>query len=260
MKKLDKVLAIVPVVHTGIGRSTAELFVKHGAQVLVLDIKKNMPSWINDDCSYYLSCDVSEEQSWKDVVQYLNDRSLTPSVLVNNAGISGNEIGPQTPDKMSLETWNKIHKVNTTSVFLACKHIVPLMNHKTKSCSIVNVASRSGMVGVPSLAAYASSKASVISYTKSLALYFALNKCNIRCNYVAPAAILTDMWKDIVNTPQDLEEIAYGVPMGRMGKSNEVAEAILYFASGDSSFTTGSGILIDGGILAGSASPPSGKK
>jgi NAD(P)-dependent dehydrogenase (short-subunit alcohol dehydrogenase family) len=140
--------------------------------------------------------------------------------------------------------------------FLGCKSAIEVM--KNKSGSIVNVSSRSGIVGIPGAAAYASSKAAIRNHTKSVALYCAQQKYNIRCNSVHPGAILTPLWEEAWGDNKEAakKQIEAGIPLGRMGKPEEAAQAILFLASDESSFITGSEIIIDGGILAGSASAP----
>ena len=257
MGRLKGELAVITGGARGIGAATVDLFVREGAKILVLDTKE-----VNSISSEveYLRIDVSEETDWVKVVSYFKHNACQPTILINNAGVSGTEIGVQTPEDMSLNTWNLVHKINSGSMFLGCKYLLPLMKDSKYSCSIVNVASRSGLVGVPELSAYASSKASMINYTKSLALYCGYQGYNIRCNYVAPAAILTDMWQNIIQNPADLNKVESSIPLQRMGNPQDVAEAILYFASQDSAFVTGSGLVVDGGILAGSAASPSRKQ
>ena len=169
--------------------------------------------------------------------------------MINNAAINGFD-HDQNPEVMSLNSWNYIHMMNLTSVFLGCKYAIMTMKGNNENCSIVNISSRSGIVGVPNLAAYASSKASIRNYTKSVALYCAQKKYNIRCNTISPAAIDTDMWDHLKKDSSKLELYINSLPLKRMGNVLEVAYAALYLASNESSYTTGSEIIIDGGILA----------
>ena len=252
---LNNMIAIITGGASGIGKATVELFISHGAKVLIVDIKENICE-INNSNVHYLCLDVSRERSWKTISNYVKTTFSKVDILVNNAGISGISLGSQSPEKMLLSTWSQIHKVNLTSIFLGCKHIVKLMKHSQTECSIINIASRSGMVGVPSLAAYASSKASVINYTKSIALYCAEKNYKIRCNYIAPAAIYTSMWDNIIKSDDHKKQITKEIPLGRMGEPIDVAKAILYFATESSRFSTGSGLIIDGGVLAGCAAAP----
>ena len=126
--------------------------------------------------------------------------------------------------------------------------------------NIVNMSSRSGIVGVPDTAAYASSKASIRNHTKSVALYCAKNKYNIRCNSVHPASILTNMWEMMLGEGEDreknLKKKCEGIPMGHMGEALDVANGVLFLACDESKFMTGTELIIDGGILAGSVNSP----
>jgi NAD(P)-dependent dehydrogenase (short-subunit alcohol dehydrogenase family) len=179
-------------------------------------------------------------------------------ILVNNAGIMGYEkgMGPQDPENASLESWHKVHAVNLDGTFLGCKYAIKTM--KNHGCSIVNMSSRSGVVGVPTAAAYASSKAAIRNHTKSVALYCAQKSYNIRCNSVHPAAILTPMWDPMLGEQREanMKKLSHQTPMKRFGTPEEVAYAVLFLASSESSYMTGSELTLDGGILAGSSASP----
>lgn len=151
--------------------------------------------------------------------------------------------------------------VNSDGVALGCKYAIKMMKPK-KSGSIVNISSRSGIVGIPNMVAYAASKAAVRNHTKSVALYCAQLGYNIRCNSIHPGAILTPMWDPFFSSQDPAEKerlikgIAAGVPLRRMGDAKDVAYAVLYLASDESSYVTGIELDIDGGILAGSTGTP----
>lgn len=125
---------------------------------------------------------------------------------------------------------------------------------------IINLSSRSGLVGIPTAVAYASSKAAVRNHSKSVALYCAEKNYRIRCNSLHPGAILTPLWDSMLgeesNRKQIIEEITRQIPLKRMGDPKDVAYAVLYLASDESSYITGIELTIDGGILAGSAASP----
>lgn len=132
---------------------------------------------------------------------------------------------------------------------------------KKQGGSIINMSSRSGLVGIPAASAYASSKAAVRNHTKSVALYCAEKKYNIHCNSLHPGAILTPLWDAMLGTDsnhrkQMIEEIARQIPLGKMGEASDVAYAVLYLASDESRYITGIELTIDGGILAGAAAAP----
>lgn len=155
-----------------------------------------------------------------------------------------------------------MHAVNLDGVFLGCKYGIQLM--KKKGGAIINMSSRSGLVGIPAAAAYASSKAAVRNHSKSVALYCAEKNYNIRCNSLHPAAVLTPLWDTMLGTDSNkqqlIEEIARQIPFRRMGEPIDVAYAVLYLASDESRYITGIELTIDGGILAGSAAPPKNTK
>jgi NAD(P)-dependent dehydrogenase (short-subunit alcohol dehydrogenase family) len=127
--------------------------------------------------------------------------------------------------------------------------------------SIINMSSRSGLVGVPSASAYAASKAAIRNHTKTVALYCAEKKYNIRCNSLHPGAILTPLWEPMLgNNPQEradaITNISAGIPLGKMGEPLDVAYAVIYLGSDESKYITGTELVLDGGILAGSAALP----
>ena len=182
-------------------------------------------------------------------------------VLVNNAGISGwpQTKGPHDPEHLDLESWHQVHATNLDGVALGCKYAIQLMKAHL-SGSIVNISSRSGVVGIPAVTAYASSKAAVRNHTKSVALYCAQQRYGIRCNSIHPGAILTPMWDAILGTDEHraarIQGVAKEVPLGRMGTPLDVAHAAVYLASDESAYVTGAELHIDGGLLAGAAATP----
>jgi NAD(P)-dependent dehydrogenase (short-subunit alcohol dehydrogenase family) len=173
-------------------------------------------------------------------------------------GLSG-QLGPQDPEHTSLASWHYIHAINLEGVFLGCKYAIRLMK-AGRGGSIINMSSRSGMVGVPNAVAYASSKAAIRNHTKSVALYCAEKNYSIRCNSIHPAAILTPLWDPILGEEQHKEtaiaKMTQYIPLKRMGEPIDVAYAALYLASDEASFVTGTELVVDGGILAGSAATP----
>ncbi len=180
-------------------------------------------------------------------------------VLVNNAGITGFQegFGPQDPEHASLKSWRDVHAINSDGVFLGCKHAIAAMKQNSDA-SIINISSRSGLVGIPGAAAYAASKAAVRNHTKTVALYCCQQGYKIRCNSIHPAAILTPMWDPMLGRDREktMEIIAKDIPMQRMGMPEDVANAALFLASVESKYITGTELTIDGGILAGAGAPP----
>ena len=257
-------IALVTGAAQGIGKAIAELLVQEGATVIITDILKQQGEKVAKDlgptaCFYQL--DVSREEEWQAITQFVKSKLGKLDILVNNAGIMGSatHLGPLDPENSSLESWHHIHAVNLNGTFLGCKYGIALM--KEQGGSIVNMSSRSGVVGIPSAAAYASSKAAIRNHTKTVALYCAQKKYNIRCNAVLPAAILTPLWNDILGDHGEgrqkaILDLAEAIPLKRMGDPTDVAYAVLYLVSDESVYLTGTDITIDGGILAGSAASP----
>lgn len=262
MPKLKNKVSLITGAANGIGKATASLFAQEGAKVIMVDISKEVYDVANIINAYPLCFDVSIEKNWQKIINYITKHFSSLDIIVNNAATTGlgNNFGLQDPESMSIETWQEIHKINLNSVFLGCKYGISIMKDNKLDSSIINVASRSGIVGVPTLAAYASSKAAVRNYTKSVALYCGWKNYKIRCNAVTPAAILTRMWDHLIKNEKDQESFASKIPLKRMGEPVDVAKAILYLASDDSKFITGTEIIIDGGILAGSTAAPSNQE
>lgn len=262
MRLRDKI-ALITGSARGIGQAAIELFHKEGAIVIVSDIRDEEGEAVVkklETNAEYLHLDVGSEQSWLKATEYIIKNYGRLDILVNNAGITGflESTGPWDAESSNLESWNEVHRVNSTGVMLGCKYAIRLM--KENGGSIVNISSRSGVVGIPGAVAYASSKAAVRNHTKSVALYCAEKSYKIRCNSVHPAAIMTPMWDAMLGEgeqrQQVIEEVEFGIPMGHFGQPIDVAYGILYLASDESLYVTGSELTIDGGILAGSEAKP----
>jgi NAD(P)-dependent dehydrogenase (short-subunit alcohol dehydrogenase family) len=263
MRVKDKI-ALITGASSGIGAATAELFVAEGAFVILADINdaagKALAQKLGADHAVYHHLDVSQEADWARVFKDIAQHPGRLDILFNNAGIIGlgAEHPSQDPEHASLDTWHRIHRINLDSVFLGCRYGIGLM--KKNGGSIINMSSRSGIVGVPDASAYASSKAGVRNHTKSVALYCAEQKYGIRCNSVHPGAILTPLWDPMLrrhaSRDQAIAKVAAGIPLGHMGEPLDVAYAVLYLASDESKFVTGAEITLDGGILAGSSASP----
>ncbi len=262
MNRINNKIALITGGARGIGAEIARLFAQQGAKVIVSDILdiegKKLAQAINGQ---YLHLNVAEEKEWQSCVNKLRSDYGQIDILINNAGITGfNEnIGPQDPENCSLDAWRSVHQINLDGVFLGCKYAIDLM--KEHGGSIVNISSRSGMVGIPGAAAYASSKAAVRNHSKTVALYCAEQGYKIRCNSIHPGAILTPMWDPMLGNDetaraQSIAMIASAIPLGVMGEPLDVAYAALYLASDESKYVTGTELTIDGGILAGSSAGP----
>jgi NAD(P)-dependent dehydrogenase (short-subunit alcohol dehydrogenase family) len=264
MGRLDGKVALVTGAGRGIGEGIARAFVREGAFVLVTDIDDRAGAALAAELgaqAAYRHLDVREESHWIGACDALVASHGRLDVLVNNAGVTGFEHGPAThdPEHASLEAWREVHRVNLDGTFLGCKHAIRAMRPRGTG-SIVNVSSRSGIVGIPMAAAYASSKAAIRNHTKTVALWCAQQRLKIRCNSIHPAAILTPMWEPMLGIGPDraqrMAALTADTPLRRFGTVDEVAAVAVLLASNESAYMTGTELHVDGGILAGSAGTP----
>lgn len=260
MPKLQNKSALVTGGARGIGEAIARCFAREGASVVIGDTDAENGSRVADEIGgSFFKMDVSDENGWN----RLAAAHPQIDIVVNNAGITGFEDspGPHDPEHASLSDWRRVHAVNLDGTFLGCRYAIGAMRGKCEG-SIINISSRSGLVGIPGAAAYASSKAAIRNHSKSVALYCAQQGLNIRCNSIHPAAILTPMWEALIGDGPDREArmaaMVADTPMKRFGTVEEVAALALLLASDDAAYMTGSELHLDGGLLAGSAASPGG--
>jgi len=262
-KSMNKKVVLVTGAAQGIGKATAEAFAREGARVIVSDINdaagRQLAESIGQE-ALYLHLDVTQEEQWESIINEILQRFGKLDVLVNNAGITGfhEGAGPQDPENATLASWRYVHAVNSDGVFLGCKYAIAAM--KETGGAIVNISSRSGLVGIPGAGAYAASKAAVRNHTKTVALYCCEQGYPIRCNSVHPAAILTPMWEPMLGSGAAREAaiaaIVKDIPMQKMGTAEDVANTVLFLASDKAAYITGIEFSIDGGILAGASATP----
>ena len=258
MPRLNTKTCIVTGAGRGIGAAIARAFATEGASVVVTDKDEDSAAALARDIGgQAMRLDVASEQDWEALAQAWPECD----VMVNNAGITGFEEGlrPHDPETASLQDWRAGHAVNLDGTFLGCRYAIRAMRARGAG-SIINISSRSGLVGIPAAAAYASSKAAVRNHTKSVALYCAEQGLNIRCNSIPPAAILTPMWEPMLGTGLDRAErmaaFVADTPLRRFGDAEEVAALAVLLASDEAAYMTGAELNIDGGLLAGSAATP----
>lgn len=265
MSRLNDKVAVVTGAARGIGEAVARAFVQNGAFVYVTDVNDELGNSVARSLgrrSTYEHLDVREEIDWQRVMSRVANENGRLDVVVNNAGITGFENGavPHDPEHASLEDWRAVHRTNLDGVFLGCKYAIQSMRHQGVG-SIINISSRSGLVGIPIAAAYAASKAAVRNHTKTVALYCAEQGLKVRCNSIHPAAILTPMWEPMLGIGSDREarmsQFVRDTPLRRFGTPEEVAAVALLLASDEAAYMTGAELNIDGGILAGSVVVPS---
>jgi 3(or 17)beta-hydroxysteroid dehydrogenase len=264
MPRLSGKTALVTGAARGIGAAIARAFSEEGADVIVTDINVDGgQATATAIGATFARLDVSSEADWEAIAR----RFPSVDVVVNNAGITGFE-GPfegappaHDPENACLSDWRAVHAVNLDGTFLGCRYAIRAMRPKGAG-SIINISSRSGLVGIPMAAAYASSKAAIRNHTKSVALYCAGQGLNIRCNSIHPAAVMTPMWEPMLGTGPDRQAreaaLVADTPMRRFGRPEEVAALAVLLASDEAAYMTGAELTIDGGILAGSAAAPGG--
>ena len=259
MKRLENKICVITGAAQGIGLAIAERFVKEGARVILTD--KNLDAVESAATrlrSKGVELDVQNENHWNGFYNAYPEID----VLVNNAGITGFEDNPapQDPENASLENWRTVHRVNLDGTFLGCRYAIKAMRPRGEG-AIINMSSRSGMVGIPAAAAYASSKAAIRNHSKTVALYCAEQGLNIRCNSIHPAAILTPIWEPMLGNGNDrqarMQAIVADTPARRFGQASEVASLAALLASDEAAYITGAELTIDGGLLAGSVASPS---
>lgn len=258
MHKLNETLCVVTGGARGIGRAICAAFLREGGEVILTDIDAVAGAKAAKElgCSF-LRLDVRDEADWDALAQSAPEIA----VMVNNAGVTGFEESgaAHDPEHASLDDWRAVHAVNTDGTFLGCRYALRAMR-SARQGSIINISSRSGMVGIPGAAAYAASKAAIRNHTKSVALYAAQQGLQVRCNSVHPAAILTPMWEPILGAGPDRAErmaaLVADTPLKRFGTAEEVAELAVFLAGPESAYMTGAELTLDGGLLAGSAASP----
>ena len=190
----------------------------------------------------FVHLDVTDEQSWKDAVAATVERFGKLDILVNNAGI----YRPERVENTTSENWDTTMSVNAKGVFLGTKAAIPELR-KAGGGSIVNISSVAGLVGNHISSAYTASKGAVRLFTKSTAIQHAVD--GIRCNSVHPGTIETDMTADLL-AGEGREDRLSRTPLGRLGRTDDIAYGVLFLASDEASFMTGSELVIDGGRTA----------
>lgn len=233
----------------GIGQEISKRFVAEGATICIADMDEDGGYALAEALgppTFFAPMDVTEEDDWRVVLEQVLFRHEHLDVLVNNAGIL--ETG--TIEDTDLNLWRHIQNVNATSTFLGCQAAVQTMK-ETGGGAIVNMASRAAVRPRAPTLAYSASKAAIVNLTKTVALHCAEQGYNIRCNVVLPGAIDTNMIYKNQTADQSDEEFMASVtashPLGRIGKPDEVADAVVFLASENSSFMTGTQLRVDGG-------------
>jgi len=233
----------------GQGEAEARLFVREGASVLVTDVLDDAGAALASelgDAAAYRRLDVTSEADWTAAVGEVTERWGGLDVLVNNAGIA--MLSPI--EHTSLDDYRRVLEVNQVGVFLGMRSVIAPMRDSGGG-SIVNISSVDGLTGMANVVAYVSSKFAVRGMTKVAALE--LGPDRIRVNSVHPGGVDTAMIRPPGFEDVDYDALFAGLPLGRCGTSDDVALGVLYLASDESSYVTGSELTIDGGLLAGTS-------
>ncbi len=244
MGRLRGKVSIVTGAARGIGRATATIFAKEGSNIIIADILDEghevadaVNQAIGREVAIFVKTDISREEDVKRMIDITLERFGRIDVLVNNAGIGHFKDILET----SVDEWDRVININLKGAFLCCKYVVPHMI-KAGGGSIINVSSIVGVRGGERCVAYAASKAGLIGLTKALAMD--LMKYNIRVNAIAPRAIETQMMYEYKG--EELAERLKRYLFGRLGKPEEVANAILFLASDEASYISGEVLVVGG--------------
>jgi len=250
-------VALITGAGSGMGRAAAELFASEGARVVVTDVVDAAGNGTVEAVraaggdATYVRADVSQWADCQAMVQCATDTYGALHVLYNNAGIFPADDGGvlDTPES----TWEKVMEINLKGVWLGCRAGIPAMI-ASGGGSIVNVASFVALVGAATAQiAYTASKGGVLSMTREMAVEYA--RQGIRANALCPGPIQTPLLEELLSDPARRARRLVHIPMGRLGRAEELAKAALFLASDDASFMTGSALVVDGGITAAYVTP-----
>jgi 3(or 17)beta-hydroxysteroid dehydrogenase len=255
MNRMRGKSAVVTGAALGIGRACALKLADEGAAVAATDVDVENGSIVVEEIrrrggdAIFIEHDVADEARWDQVMRTVVERYKKLDVLVNNAGVAL----ARDVEHTTLEEWRRLMSINLDGVFLGTKHAVQTMK-ANRSGSIVNLSSIEGLVGDPNLAAYNASKGGVRLLTKSAALYCAKAGYNIRVNSVHPGYIWTPMVENYLKSQGDVAQgrklLDSLHPIGHVGEPDDVAYGVLYLASDEAKFVTGTELVIDGGYTA----------
>lgn len=253
MKRLENKTVIITGGAGGIGKATAQMMIKEGARVLITDLDgkalKKVSEEINSDELFYIAADVTYEEQVKAYAQRAKELFGVVDVFFNNAGIEG-EVKPL--DEYSLDIYHKIIDVNINGVYYGLRHVFPLM--KEKGGSVIITSSVAGMAGTANVLPYVTSKHAITGMMRSAALEGAPYK--IRVNTVNPSPVDNRMMRSLEEgfSPGEAkaskEKFEKAIPLGRYANNEEIAALVVFLASDESSFITGTIIPVDGGMTA----------
>jgi 3alpha(or 20beta)-hydroxysteroid dehydrogenase len=246
--RLDGKVVLITGAAGGIGAAAARRMALEGARLLLTDADQQgaqrVAEELGPECAYALGHDVTNEERWQEVVAHALDTHGRIDVLLNNAGVF--LAAPLT--ETSVEDFRRVIDINVTGVFLGMRSVTPAMIEQGAG-SVINLSSVAGLMGSPFLMAYAASKWAVRGMSKVAAKELA--QFGVRVNSLHPGQIDTDMnTRQRERTPELIDKLIRGIPLRRIGTPEEVADAIVYLASDESVYVTGSELVIDGGVTA----------
>lgn len=252
MGRLDNKNILITGALSGIGLATAKRAIKENAKTVILtddkvEKAKEVLDELGERCRF-LKLDVRSETDWENALIHVKEEYGHLEVLINNAGITGTKFEDFSPDleNTSLKNWREIHKVNLDGVFLGCKTFMPLLI-ESKNSSIVIIGSRSALFARKDRIAYGSSKSALSNLNRSIAMHGSSDNRQVRCNMVLPSTIDTAIYN---TSNQAHEALKNKIPLQRFGSAEEVANAIVFLASDEASYITGTSLVVDGGSSA----------
>ena len=248
-ERLKNKVGLITGAAQGLGKEMAKIMISHGATMVITDInEKSLVETAEELSCKHMVMDVTKEDQWKNVISNIEKDIGSLNILVNNAGIGGGGDVEST----DLESWHLVHSVNLDSVFLGCKFSLPLMR-KSGNGSIINISSMSGIVASHNMSAYNSSKAAVRHLSKSIALHCAKSTNLVRCNSIHPVFTRTAMVQSMIDAAPERnieEKLVQQIPLRKLAEPIDIANAALFLASDESSFITGTELVVDGGLSA----------
>ena len=248
--RLEGKVAIITGGARGQGATEARMFAQEGAKVVIGDVRDELGMQVEAEIrelsgeAVYLHLDVTSQEDWDRAIQTAEDRFGKVDVLVNNAAI----VLRMNIEETTGEDWDNIMEVNAKGVFLGTRAAIPAMR-RAGGGSIINISCISGLVSIGP-PAYIATKGAVRLFTKSTAIQHAAD--NIRANSIHPGSVDTDMRRDGLTsqTPEEIQARVDQIPLGRVGTTEDISYGALFLASDESSFMTGSELVIDGGYTA----------